>query len=462
MIQVDMNKSTILLTTLAEYQTIFWIDVCQLVKKNGHDIAILSFVDRSCELLDSAGLLNFNIPKIAKLIIEKLPEDELTSAFSKFNVDNINFWESHERLIFKIYDKNKLDRKFSSYLFAVDDVFKQLLIDSGKVVLLQELGGFISVLASMFVARKHSIDNYFMEPAFFKGRLFTLKNTLLAPCIPTTFTGTISQELCDYMSATIRERSIVVPEKDKHHYNKAIQKLTNIRNIKRLLQKLISQYIHKQHQEFGHNWVYVGLHIEMLMNAWRLRKKYSSLGQCGMFVYFPFHVPNDVAITLRSPEYLDQLALVEFLARTIPSKFNIALKEHPAMIGAIDSSRLIDMLNKYDNLRLIAPTTNNYDVLGKAEAVVSINSKSGAEAAMLGKPVFVLGDAFYKNSPLVNPIESLKDLPEAINNIKPVAGEKIEAYFQAVWNQTSKGELYLNDPTNIRNISCIVMEIAGA
>ena len=454
--------ATIVLTTLAEYQTIFWIDVCQSLKKNGYDVAILSFDDRSCDLIDDAGIKNINIPKLAESFIHKLSADELVNVFTQFDIDNINYWEGHERLVFKTYDKHKLDRKFASYLLAIDDAFSHLAVNSNDVILIQELGGFISVLASMFAARKRSIDNYFMEPSFFKGRLFTLKNTLCAPCIPPVLDGQISQELRDYIRSAISEQSIVIPEKDKHHYNKAIQKLVNIGNIKRLTQKLLDQYIHKKHQEFGHNWVYVELHVKMLINAWHLRGKYSSLSECEVFVYFPFHVPNDVAITLRSPEYLDQLALVEFLARTLPSGINIAVKEHPAMIGAIDSIRLTAMLKKYDNLKLIAPSTNNYDVLNMANAVVSINSKSGAEAAMLGKPIFVLGNAFYENSPLVNRVESLRDLPEAINNIKSVSTDEIEAYYQTVWNQTSEGELYVNDPVNIKNIARALINIAGA
>ncbi|MCH9049029.1 MAG: capsule biosynthesis protein [Proteobacteria bacterium] len=413
--------------------------------------------------MDSAGIKNYNIPKIAKSLTHKLSADKLSSTFSQFDIDNINFWESHERLVFKIYNKQKLDRQFASYLLAIYDAFRHLAMNPDGVVLIQELGGFISVLASMFVARKLSIDVYFMEPAFFKGRLFTLKNTLCAPYISPVFEGQISQELRDYIRCAVSGQSIVVPEKDKHHYNKAVRKLANISNLKRLMQKLIDQYIYKRHQEFGHNWVYVGLHVKMFINALRLRGKYSSLSECEEFVYFPFHVPNDVAITLRSPEYLDQLAFVEFLVRTIPSGLNVAVKEHPAMIGAIDCIRLKAMLKKYDNLKLIAPSTNNYNVLSKASAVVTINSKSGAEAAMLGKPIFVLGNAFYENSPLVNRIQSLRDLPEAIKNIKSVsADEKVESYFQGVWNQTSEGELYVNDPVNIKNIARTLINIGSA
>jgi capsule polysaccharide modification protein KpsS len=200
----------------------------------------------------------------------------------------------------------------------------------------------------------------------------------------------------------------------------------------------------------------------MFKNTFRLKNKYSSLKECGDFIYFPFHVPNDVAITLRSPEYLDQLTLVEYMLRTLPTDMNVAVKEHPAMIGAIDASRLSELLNKYDNLKLIPPSTNNYNVLKETSAIVSINSKTGAEAAMLGKSVYVLGNAFYENSPLVTQVSSLTELPDAINNKKVLTKEKIEAYFQTVWEQTSPGELYVNEPNNIDNVTNTLIEIAKA
>ena len=48
------------------------------------------------------------------------------------------------------------------------------------------------------------------------------------------------------------------------------------------------------------------------------------------------------------------------------------------------------------------------------DAVVSVNSKSGAEAVLLGKPVVVMGDAFYRSCPLVFAADRLKDVPQGL------------------------------------------------
>ena len=81
------------------------------------------------------------------------------------------------------------------------------------------------------------------------------------------------------------------------------------------------------------------------------------------------------------------------------------------MVGAIAADRIISLLNRNDNLALMQATTNNYAVMRKARAIVTVNSKSGAEAGLLGKRVFVLGDAFYRGAPFALPVERQTDLP---------------------------------------------------
>lgn len=128
------------------------------------------------------------------------------------------------------------------------------------------------------------------------------------------------------------------------------------------------------------------------------------------------------------------------------------------MIGAIDAGRLLELLHRYDNVVLLPPSTNNYKVLKAADGLVSINSKSGAEAALLGKPVFVLGDAFYRDAPMVTAVEQLADLPQLlsaqIGKATPARNEDvIGCYFEKVWRHCYQGELYVTDPGNIERFS---------
>jgi hypothetical protein len=453
---VTSSSPIILITTLAIYQTEFWAKVGIQLKLCGHDVAFLSFDDRSTELLKSLGLETFAATG------EELVTDTSDAAFEKtlslYGITDVNYWFSHERITFGISDSQELRRKLMAYLSLADRACSALLESGRDVTMVQELGGFISVIASFFAARKHEIDNWFIEPAFFKGRMFFLKNSFAALRFEKLNPTSVSAEVRDYLDRTLESGAIVVPQKDLHQYTTAFRKVINFRNLRRLAEKLIDKYFKGKHHEFGYIGRHVSVHAQMLLNSFRLRGNYTALVDVRKFVYYPLHVPADMALTLRSPHYLDQLALVDYMARIVPHTHLIAIKEHPAMIGAIDAGRLLDLLHRYDNVALLPPSTNNYEVIKAADCLISINSKSGAEATLLGKPVFVLGDAFYRGAPMVTDVDRLSALPQLLSNRIGEATfahneDLIGCYFEKVWRHSYQGELYVTDQDNIERFA---------
>jgi len=280
--------------------------------------------------------------------------------------------------------------------------------------------------------------------------MFLYRNSFAAPRVTGELPESASAAVQDYLAATLRTQSIVVPLKDSHQYRSATRKVFNLRNAKRLVEKLVDKHVHGKHMEFGHVGHHAATHLRMLRNSAAMRKLYTPLDRLGPFVYYPLHVPGDMALTLRSPEYLDQLALVDYVARNAPPGHRVAIKEHPAMMGAVDADRVAELVRRHDNLAVIPPSTNNYDVLRAAELVVSVNSKSGAEAALLGKRVLVLGDAFYTGSPIVQTVSRLADLPPLLRPGEPGPGADVVArYFELVWRRSLPGELYVTRPDSV-------------
>jgi capsule polysaccharide modification protein KpsS len=311
----------------------------------------------------------------------------------------------------------------------------------------QELGGFLSVIAAFHAARKRGIRNWFIEPSFFRGRLHYTPDSFAAPDTMPAPAETVSGEVRAYLDQTLKQRAIVIPQKDRHHYSAAFRKVASTRNARRLAEKLWDQYALGKHQEFGHNLRHARVHAAMAINAARLKRLYRPVPD-QPFVYYPLHVPADMALTLRSPEYLDQVATIDFLLRTAPDSHLVVVKEHPAQIGAISAERLFELARRFDNFVLLPPQINNYAVLDRAEAVVSVNSKSGAEAVLLGKPVVVMGDAFYRSCPLVFPADGLKTVPQRLRDalaapaFDPAAAAP---YFETAWRRSVPGELYVDN-----------------
>ena len=214
------------------------------------------------------------------------------------------------------------------------------------------------------------------------------------------------------------------------------------RNWRRLVEKLIQKHVLKQQEEFQHIGGHVRRHVRMTMNAARLRKFYAEVPAQDPFIYYPLHVPADFALTIRSPEYLDQLSLIDFVCRVAPLGRKVLIKEHPALIGALPADRMSDLLRRHDNLVLLSPGINNHTVLRQAEAVVTVNSKAGAEALLYRRPVLALGDSFYRDSGLVTVIDALRDLPGRLSGAPAPAEDDVNRFLQDVWSASVPGELY--------------------
>jgi hypothetical protein len=446
-------KKYFLFTTLAANQTEFFKKISVCLKEQGHQAGIVCFHERSMDLLSGLPVDAFNVFEMIRNSVQF--EADLDSQFSvlisKYHFPDSQVLFSHEMAAFNIFDSRELKKKFIGYSEAMNLILTEIKNRfQGEVIVVQELGGFSSLLSSFYVARAHGLNHYFLEPAFFKGRCFILKNSWQALNI-SQLSQEISPETSKYLEDAIRNRRIVIPDKDKFHYLGLFSKIFRLYNFRRLFEKILDRYIFKKEEEFRYIWNYCFRHAKMFLCKFVLSQRYQNIPE-DKFIYFPLHVPMDVALTLRSPHCLDQYHLIDLLCRSIPFGFKVVVKEHPAMVGVLSLSRMRDLLKKHENLILLNPRINNYEVLAGSELIVTVNSKSGAEALCLEKKVVVLGDAFYSHSPLVRHSTDLGSLQEIVaEELKKQAPkvDQIRRYFQSVWSVSSPGEIYSLDERNI-------------
>lgn len=459
---MTIDNRLVIITTLAEYQSEFWLLVCRDMISRGCQVMVLAFDDRSADLFAANDIV------VSRITMDRgvdLDGPELDRQFAHclnlYGIDNVNMLFSHQRITFRIRDTKVLERTFVQYSHAIEAALDAAGVGKGNAVMLQELGGFLSVIASYYAARRRAVDNWFIEPSFFRGRLSLRANSFAAPKFEAQPAAALTPAVKSYLDETLARQSIVIPEKDRHQYRSVASKVLNFKNLRRLAQKSLDKYVLGKHQDFGHIGVHIRSHLEMIINAVRTRRLYRGLETAEHFIYYPLHVPADMALTLRSPEYLDQVTLVSYLLRTVPRSHKVAIKEHPAQIGAIPYGRLAQLSKTYDNLVILSPTTNNFTVLNRADAVVTVNSKSGAEAMLIGKPAVVLGDAFYDNAPAVTKVSRLADLGAALRavlDLKNGAPTPAIGYFQNVYDGTVPGELYVSNAANIETFTTSVLD----
>ena len=89
------------------------------------------------------------------------------------------------------------------YANAMEALLDRLKAQGKHAVLVQELGGFLSVIASFYAARRRGIRNWFIEPSFFRGRMYFTPDSLAAPQVMAKPADAVSAEVRAYLDDTL-------------------------------------------------------------------------------------------------------------------------------------------------------------------------------------------------------------------------------------------------------------------
>lgn len=462
----------LVIAVIAMREVEFFIEVANQLKRTNPSLGIsfVSFFQPGNALIRRSGFTCFDLYE--SLDMHRTPsESQLRALERRYGIDNLHRLLVHEKLTHDRCDDDVLLAKFSTYLERLDAILGEIC-DAGSsqdVIVIQELGGFVAPLSLYYAARRHGMTHVFFEPSFFKGRLHYVVNGLDA-CQPTA--AVVSREtheaVHEYLGCARNQRAPVVPAKDRHHFrDMGLAKIFNRTNAVKLYRKLR----YKQRglrQEYEHAWKYAYRSMRMLLSRMRNNGLYAEFDENSRttnYVYFPFHVQLDYALTVRSPEYLDQLSLVRYLADILPGQCQLYVKEHPASVGGFGYRAFQELLHTRRNIRVMHPRVNSYDIIENAKLVVTINSKVGAEALMLGKRVIVLGDAFYSESALVQRINRLAELDavvrSALEQDHDPAPDDVEQFFGQVWEASRAGELYVMERQNVQAFARSLADFMG-
>ena len=443
------GKLNIVFVSLAQNQSRFFEMVGKSMAQAGYGIVHVCFHEGAVEELREHGCEAFNPYEY-----QAASKDQVH--FDEYSIHNPALLLGHEKAAYELSDTKALELKFKRHLATMDTILRGLSERGGRWCVVQELGGFTSVLAAYFAARRLSLDNWFIEPSFFRGRLFFTANSFSAPVV-TTLEVSASDEVRVTLEHVLKNKSVAVPAKDRLHYRGAGKKLLDFNNYRRLFEKAVSKYVRGEQEEFEHIGGHVARHLRMFVNSRKNSRYYSDETGSQPFIYYPLHVPADFALTIRSPEYLDQYSLIDYLCLVAPLGYRVVIKEHPALIGAIRSHRIHELFDRHDNLTMLSPSVNSHRVLATAAVVVTVNSKTGAEALLHGKPLIVLGNAFYETCPLVHRVRALADLQVAMTQaLRPATNygfDHVLPFFQSVWDASHPGELYDTSSENVITFS---------
>ncbi|MBI4135758.1 hypothetical protein HY477_03430 [Candidatus Uhrbacteria bacterium] len=108
------------------------------------------------------------------------------------------------------------------------------------------------------------------------------------------------------------------------------------------------------------------------------------------YVLYPIHMEPETALGMKSPEFNEQLALIELIAKNLPAGVLLVVKEHLAAIGRRPKD-FYKIILDIPNVAMVSPNSYAVELAKGAKAVAVITSTLGAEAAMLGIPVLSFG-----------------------------------------------------------------------
>ena len=132
-------------------------------------------------------------------------------------------------------------------------------------------------------------------------------------------------------------------------------------------------------------------------------------------IYFPLQVEPERSLLIQAPNYTNQVEVVTNIAKSLPTGYELYVKEHPGNVfrewrSVSDYKKIM----KLPNVRLIHPSVKSEDLIIKSSLVITISSTSGLEAAFHNKPSIIFADLDYSILPSVHKIKAIDELPYAI------------------------------------------------
>lgn len=138
------------------------------------------------------------------------------------------------------------------------------------------------------------------------------------------------------------------------------------------------------------------------------------------FAFFPLHYEPEVALLFQAPNYTDQINLIRQIARSLPVRYKLVVKEHPAMVEFRPRS-FYKALKNIPNVKLVSPGISSYAITPHAKLILTITGTVGWEGVLLKKPVISFGHQFFNSLSLVKHCHEIESLPQLIK-------EEIEAH----------------------------------
>ena len=179
------------------------------------------------------------------------------------------------------------------------------------------------------------------------------------------------------------------------------------------------------------------------------------------FIYYTLHVDPESSTTHLAPDYTNQIAVIEILAKRKPLHMDLLVKEHPNMVGR-RPSHFYDTISKMPGVYLIPASMPSRVLIQHAALIATITGTVAWEALLQQKPALLIGRSPHSEQELLahgllqhTDLSTISGAIKKALALKPVEDENIIKFLAVIYDQsfTLDGWLlwYSNKPEDLQN-----------
>ncbi len=137
------------------------------------------------------------------------------------------------------------------------------------------------------------------------------------------------------------------------------------------------------------------------------------MGVDAYYVY-PMHYHPESSTSVLSPQYTNEFHNIVNIANHLPFGARLYVKDHKSAHG-LEGRDFFRKISAHPAVKVISPNFNIKSLIRSSRGVITVNSTAGYEALLLGKPVYMLGHAFYEDFSNVHKLQNFSDITAAIS-----------------------------------------------
>lgn len=118
------------------------------------------------------------------------------------------------------------------------------------------------------------------------------------------------------------------------------------------------------------------------------------------YVVYPIHFQPEASTLVQAPMYVDQLALIQDIAKSLPIGYRLYVKEHVSNRGR-RPLEFYEAIRAIPCVRLLGPDVDTWTLIRGASAIAVITGTMGWEGVLFNKPVITFGSVWFNLLPHV-------------------------------------------------------------